>query len=287
MKEQKKPHLVAVSGGIDSMALLDMLVKKQIPIIVAHVDHGIRTDSDLDRELVEIYAHIHGLRFVTTSLHLGPGVDEAIAREARYKWLRQQQKQLNTGPIMTAHHLDDLIETIVINLVRGTGWRGLCSMRATGEIVRPLLAMGLRKADIVKYAIENDLKWREDSTNDDVRYLRNFLRNGFVAQLPVSHINKLLELYDTQCRLRGMIDAELRELVRPLKPMPRYALIMMGDEAAEEVIQAWIGEPMQRPTLRRILHFAKTARPGAKFSLNETDFIDATMRELIVSRGQD
>ena len=287
MHTKQKPYLVAVSGGIDSMVLLDMLVQKKTPLIVAHVDHGIRNDSDLDRELVEIYARTHELPFVTTALRLGPGVDEARARDERYKWLRLQQAELNAGPIVTAHHLDDLIETIIINLMRGTGWRGLCSLRATGEIIRPLLGMGMRKADVVKYAIEHELKWREDSTNDDVRYLRNYIRHGLIQQLPVSFINQLLELYDAQCRLRVQIDEELGELVRPHKPMPRYALIMMGDACAEEVIQAWLAEPMQRPTLRRILHFAKTAQAGAKFSLNETDFIEATVRELIVSRGQD
>jgi tRNA(Ile)-lysidine synthetase-like protein len=287
MSAQTKPHLVAVSGGIDSMVLLDMLVKKKVPLIVAHVDHGIRSDSDEDRELVEIYARKHDLPFVTTALHLGPNVDEAIARDRRYAWLREQQKLNDAGPIVTAHHVDDLIETIVINLLRGTGWRGLCSLRATGEIIRPLLGIGMRKADVVKYAIENNLTWREDSTNDDVRYLRNYLRHGLTAQLPPALINRLLDIYEKQCRLRATIDEELSELVRPFKPMPRYALIMMGDDCAEEVIQAWLGEPMQRPTLRRILHFAKTARPGSKFSLNETDFIEATLRELIVSRGQD
>jgi tRNA(Ile)-lysidine synthase len=287
MSKDQKPYLVAVSGGIDSMVLLDMLVKKKMPLIVAHIDHGIRQDGDLDRELVEIYAKAHGLKFVTTALRLGPGVDEAIARNARYGWLKQQQKELGTGPIVTAHHVDDLIETIIINLLRGTGWRGLCSLRATGEIVRPLLGMGKRKTDIVHYAIEHDLKWREDSTNDDVRYLRNYLRHGLTAQLPVSTINQLLDLYAKQCELRAAIDNELEELVLPKSTMPRYPLIMMGDESAVEVIQSWLGEPLERPTLRRVLHFAKTARPGAKFPLRNESFIEATVRELIVSARED
>jgi tRNA(Ile)-lysidine synthetase-like protein len=283
----KKPFLVAVSGGIDSMVLLDMLVKQNEPVIVAHVDHGIRPDGTEDRSLVQRYATEHGLQFLTTSLELGPNAAEAEARRARYAWLEEQQKTYNTGPIVTAHHQDDLIETIIINVMRGTGWRGVCSLRSTGNIVRPLLGIGMKKADIVRYAIKHGLSWREDSTNDDVRYLRNYIRHGLTSQLSAEVTSQLRALYDRQCELRLQIDAELSALLTPHDPLSRYACIMMGDDVAEELIPAWLDQPLQRPTTRRILHFAKTARPGSKLSFDSNQFIEATLRELIVSPARD
>jgi tRNA(Ile)-lysidine synthetase-like protein len=287
MESEKKPYLVAVSGGIDSMVLLDMLVQQGQPLVVAHVDHGIRSDGDKDRALVSEYADKYELPFVTTSLLLGPDTSELEARSARYAWLQEQQTKLHAGPIVTAHHRDDLIETIIINIMRGTGWRGLCSLRSTDEIVRPLLAIGMQKTDIVRYAIEHGLSWREDSTNDDVRYLRNHIRHGIIGKLPPATISQLVELYESQTKLRHEIDEELRQLVDAGAVLPRYEVIMMGDDVAEEIIPRWIGYPLQRPTTRRILHFAKTARPGTRFSLDGTQWIEASARELIVSPAQD
>ena len=284
MTKGERPYILAVSGGIDSMVLLDMMRSQNAPVIVAHVDHGIRPDGEKDREIVENYARAHNLSFVTTQLKLGPGTDEMTARTARYEWLRRLRDTHDAQAIMTAHHVDDLIETIAINITRGTGWRGLCSMRATGEIRRPLLGIGMRKADVVRYAIEHNLTWREDETNDDVRYTRNYLRHGRLSQLSQETIIKLLDLYNDQCRLRVEINEELYGVVNPANPLRRHLIIMTPQDVAEELVQAWLGHPEERPILRRIVHFAKTAQPGAKLSYRTAGFIEATGDSLFVSR---
>src|SRR5260221_102633 len=119
-------YIVAVSGGVDSMALLDMLVVLPgLELVVAHFERGIRADSDQDRQLVAATAARYGLPFVFMRGNLGAGVSEAAARTARYAFLGRVRGAHNAGAIITAHHQDDVIETALINLVRGTGSRGL------------------------------------------------------------------------------------------------------------------------------------------------------------------
>ena len=118
-------YVVAVSGGVDSMVLLDVV--RQMPgvfVVVAHVDHGIRADSHKDRKLVASVCMSHNVQFEYTELHLGPGASEEMARTERYKFLRHIKERYTADAILTAHHSDDLTETALINLIRGTGWRG-------------------------------------------------------------------------------------------------------------------------------------------------------------------
>src|SRR6266496_535916 len=134
MLEGKIPsgmYVVAVSGGVDSMVLLDMMRRLAgTTVVVAHVDHGMRSDSRLDRMLVQRYTMSHNLALEYTELHLGVGTDEATARQERYKFLRHMRKKYNASAIVTAHHRDDVLETAIMNLLRGTGWRGLSSLRS-------------------------------------------------------------------------------------------------------------------------------------------------------------
>ena len=142
MKLELEPgvYVVAVSGGVDSMVLLDLLRRqKDLKLVVAHLDHGIRSDSDLDRQLVQQVASKHGLAFVYNTAQLGPGASEALARKARYNFLRRVQLATNATAIVTAHHQDDLIETAILNLLRGTGRKGLSSLGDDKHLRRPLL----------------------------------------------------------------------------------------------------------------------------------------------------
>src|SRR5882724_12578395 len=105
-------YIVAVSGGVDSMVLLDMLRRQPgLDVVVAHVDHGVRVDSHEDTTLVEHYATKYGLTCLVTQLKLGSGVSEETARVARYDFLQKCCKTQNAIGIITAHHQDDLIET--------------------------------------------------------------------------------------------------------------------------------------------------------------------------------
>src|SRR6266540_5641084 len=149
MKVSVKPgkYVVAVSGGVDSMVLLHMLHQGPgLQLIVAHFEHGIRPDSDSDRKLVEAAAKHYGLPFRFAHGNLGPQASEAAARQARYAFLRMVQKESGAQGVITAHHQDDLIETAIINLLRGTGRKGLSALASTDDLIRPLLAA--TKADI-------------------------------------------------------------------------------------------------------------------------------------------
>ena len=266
------------------MVLLDMLVGLLgVEIVVAHVDHGIRADSGKDTELVRQLAEKYQLPVETTKLDLGGKRDEKSARDGRHAWLKSVCKSHGADSIVTAHHADDVLETIVINMIRGTGWRGLCSLRETGEYKRPLIHM--TKADIVRYAIEHELEWNEDSTNEDVRYLRNYVRHGVVPQLSLEQKQFLSALYEKQCRINGMIEADTDQLLQLATEdddaLSRYWLIMIPDGVAWELLRKKYGA-MTRAQLERLLAFARTAPHGAKLELSGLQSFRVTPRQLVV-----
>src|SRR5689334_6585659 len=113
-------YVVAVSGGVDSMALLHMLNSRpDLKLTVAHFDHGIRDDSAQDLLLVEKVAKSYGRPFVFKAGRLGPDASEAGARTARYRFLRQVLRDCGAKAIITGHHQDDLLETAILNMLRG------------------------------------------------------------------------------------------------------------------------------------------------------------------------
>lgn len=154
-------YVVAVSGGVDSMALLDLLqAHGDYELVVAHLDHGIRSDSGEDRQLVEQAAEAVGLPFFYKEAKLGAGTSEAAARKVRYAFLNKIKTKQGAAAIITAHHQNDVLETAIINIIRGTGRKGLTSL-GSNEIVRPLL--NVSKAALIQYAKKHNLQWREDS----------------------------------------------------------------------------------------------------------------------------
>lgn len=193
-------YVVAVSGGVDSMVLLDVLRRKpHLKLIVAHFDHGIRDDSAEDRKLVQRIARSHGLPFVYGHGSLGAGASEDAARQARYAFLRKVRDASGARAIVTAHHEDDLLETAVLNLLRGTGRRGLTSIQTSPHLHRPLLVM--TKPQLIDYARQHNLMWREDSTNQDLQYRRNVVRHELLTKLEparrkvfLTHIRRLHEI---------------------------------------------------------------------------------------------
>lgn len=285
---ETKPLIVAVSGGVDSVVLLDILAAKHVPMIVAHVDHGVRSDSHRDERFVRDVAAHYGVPFVSTSLRLGASASEEVARTARYAWFDTLRHEYDSPAVVTAHHQDDVLETMVINMVRGTGWRGLCSLRDTTERRRPLLAMS--KAEIVEYAHRHGLSWREDSTNETLHYLRNRIRHQVLPRLSAVQRRQFIELNQAQCELRLDIDHEahaLYQLYSEGAALIRYPLIMCDETVAYEVLRVWLGESLEKSRLRDLLVFAKTAQKGAKWSLDGRRFVMADSTRLIVLAPRD
>jgi len=182
--------VVAVSGGVDSVCLLDLLLKQSElnleDIVVAHFDHGIRSDSKEDAELVERIADQKGLGFELATADLSglkAGVEEQ-ARNHRYKFLEIIRDLYNVDWILTAHHADDQAETIMMKFLKGTFLKGLRGIKVRDferKLYRPLL--GIPKSELYEYAAKNILEFREDSTNSDMKYERNKMRNEILPNL--------------------------------------------------------------------------------------------------------
>jgi tRNA(Ile)-lysidine synthase len=191
-KLQIPPHariLVAVSGGMDSVALLHLLNNLEFTIAVAHVNFQLRGDeSNCDEAFVKALAAQNNVPFYskcydTKSFADKEGISKQMAaRDLRYKWFEELATQHQFDFIATAHHLDDQIETFFINLLRGTGISGLKGIPAkSGLIIRPLLLF--YRSEIEEYVKTRRLDYREDSSNFKTDYLRNRIRHKLLPLL--------------------------------------------------------------------------------------------------------
>jgi len=178
--------LIAASGGLDSMVLLDLSCRVGLKIVVAHVNYNKRGEDSLkDEQLVREYCLKNKLSFesisVEQSLDNSKDGFQAEARKFRYAWFEKLRGDCGCDFIFTAHHLNDRIETLFINLLRGAGLKGLKSIpRKKGKIRRPLLSF--ERIELEKYADEQELPWRQDMSNFSDKYLRNKIRLGLTKE---------------------------------------------------------------------------------------------------------
>ena len=181
--------LLTVSGGVDSMVMLSLFTRCGYSVGVAHCNFQLRgTESDEDEVLVEEEAKKYGVefynrRFETTAEMERTGESmEMAARRLRYAWFDALSREHGYTAVAIAHHADDSIETFFINLLRGTGLRGLTGISTqVGKIIRPLLFAS--RKDILEYAVQNRIPFREDSSNRSTKYLRNKIRLGMSRNL--------------------------------------------------------------------------------------------------------
>ena len=270
----KRRLLVAVSGGVDSVVLLDKLVKSNdYDLVVAHFDHGIRPDSKGDAQFVAELAAKYRLPFVTEREELGERASEDLARQRRYGFLRREAEKYQ-ATIATAHHLNDIAETVAINLKRGTGWRGLACLAS--DVYRPLL--GLTKQEIIDYAEQNNLAWYEDSTNQSTAYLRNRLRPRL--QDP-DLVQQLAALRARQVEIRDQTDREIDDLGWK-SPYERHSFVMMEPAVASEILRRLVGGKLTRPQRERLILAIKTAQPGSKFEAGSGVIVQFTSRHFTV-----
>ena len=142
---------------------------------------------------------------------MGKDASEAEARDKRYEFLRTVQSKYQANSMITAHHQDDVIETSMINILRGTGRRGLSSLKNRQDILRPLLPYD--KKQLLEYATKNQLKWREDSTNTDTKYLRNKIRHGVVANMEDDTRKQWLSILKQADWHNEKLDTEINHLL--------------------------------------------------------------------------
>lgn len=181
--------LVAVSGGKDSMALLQLFWEAKFNISAAHYNFGLREQaSDGDEEFVRHFCEEKNIPFFSTKTDTKQvtkdwGVStQMAARELRYTWFKEIMAENKFDLLATAHNLDDKIETLYLNITKGTGPKGLKSIPLKKDgIIRPLLFAGVSK--IMKYLAQNNLTWREDASNQTTDYQRNKIRHQVIPVL--------------------------------------------------------------------------------------------------------
>lgn len=204
-------YVLALSGGVDSVSLLDLLVKQpQVELILAHYNHGIRVDSIKDEQFVRAVAKDYNLKLEVDRGQLGADSSEELARQKRYEFLNHVAKKHGTQSIITAHHQDDLIETVFLNLLRGTGYRGLTAICLNPNVKRPL--MGVPKKEIIDYAKKCRLNWIEDSSNRDTKYLRNYIRKYIMTKLDDSQRYQIVKIVDKVAINQINIENELAKM---------------------------------------------------------------------------
>lgn len=200
---KEKKLLLAISGGIDSVVLTYLLKQLNYDISLAHCNFNLRgNESDGDEQFIRDFASKNDLELFVTSFDTESFAKDnklsiqVAARQLRYIWFHQLLQENQLDYILTAHHLDDNLETFLINFIRGTGLEGLTGIPVQNDkIVRPLLQFS--REEIVEFASENKIEWREDSSNASDKYLRNKLRHDVVPILKSLNPSFLNSFQDT------------------------------------------------------------------------------------------
>lgn len=199
---------LAVSGGLDSMVLLHLFQQLPYEIAVLHCNFQLRgLESFGDQNFIQNYCNENNIPVFVTQFDTEAFAKDyklstqVAARELRYSWFYELLESENFDYILTAHHADDNLETFIINLSRGTGLEGLIGIPAQNDkIIRPLLPFS--REEILKYAKENNIEWREDSSNASNKYLRNKIRHDLVPILKEINPDFLIAFQKTQSYLQ-------------------------------------------------------------------------------------
>lgn len=201
--------LLAVSGGLDSMTLVDLCLKSSLNISIAHCNFKLRAEeSDAEEHFVVAFAKSHNLTIFSEQFDTNKHVENSnlsiqmTARQLRYDFFEQLRVQHHFDAIMTAHHADDNLETFFINLNRSSGIDGLVGIPEKNKhIIRPLLPFS--RAQILNYATANAVQWCTDSSNADVKYQRNHLRHELIPVLKTIFPSFMDALSSTQAHLKA------------------------------------------------------------------------------------
>lgn len=184
---ENSTYLLAVSGGADSMVLLNLFLKAGLKFHAAHVNYKLRgEDSDADQRLVEGFCTLNDITLhvyeVSVKDEKPEGSIQVWARDLRYRFFKEIKDSNGFNYLVTAHHLNDQLETFVINLSRAAGLQGLCAIPANKNgVIRPLLSF--KKEEIYEFAKVENVTFREDLSNKKNDYQRNFIRNEIVPAL--------------------------------------------------------------------------------------------------------
>lgn len=232
LAERGDHFLLAVSGGVDSMVMLEVFAEARLKSTVAHMDFSLRgEESDQDAQFVRqrclelaVSCHIQKVDCKSYAADKGLNIQSA-ARELRYTWFEALLSETGAQYICTAHHKDDAVETLFINLIRGTGVRGLTGIPLKrGMIIRPMMCFD--RDEIHAIADLHAIRYREDSSNASTKYLRNKIRHQLVPLIDQIHLGSKQVLFDDIQRFRVHMDA-----FREMEDALMRNVITQNDEA--------------------------------------------------------
>lgn len=279
--------IVALSGGVDSVVLLDILSKLRegmtSDLIVAHVNHGIRgKDSDRDAEFAKNLAKQYGFPFYGKKIdipHLQSvlqGSPQEIAREERLQYLEQLAEKIEGHKIALGHNWDDQSETVLMRLIRGAGPTGLRGMgHSRGKFIRPLL--DISRSEIAEYALTHKLKNVEDESNKSDAYLRNKIRNKLIPQLEKEYNP---EIKSALIRLATILREEDRFLDRLCTDLfTKHAKVQTGEVVFDIVELLKLDQSLRARLIRMALRTVK--HDLRKITHHHIDIIE----ELILSQA--
>ncbi|MFA5010032.1 MAG: tRNA lysidine(34) synthetase TilS [Patescibacteria group bacterium] len=292
--------VVAVSGGVDSISLLDGLRQLSHRLVVAHVNHGLRKEADKDERLVADYCHQHNLEFVVERVDLGNKTTavEERARILRYEVLRKVAKKRQAKWIVTAHTADDQVETVIANWLRGSLVRGMGGMKLTSEgVVRPLLMVW--KRELLVYAKRHKLKYATDKTNTDVKFTRNRIRHQLLPELRKFNSQLDQQLWQNSL-LWQQVDQALimlaQEHLKKIGKSTKQGMALSISKLREltplmqiEVVKAALGKMLvgvERSHFLEVIKILVSSKPTvAKRRLGGELFVMKSRDKITVSRG--
>jgi tRNA(Ile)-lysidine synthase len=268
----EKELVMGVSGGADSLCLLHYLVENNYKVVVAHLDHSLRTDSATDAEFVRGFGEKLGCDVVVKVIDVGEyarqgklSIEEA-AREARYRFLFEVAEERRAQAVLVAHHADDQVETVLMHILRGAGLAGMRGMQVHSinpawssqiPLVRPLLMVW--RWEIQQYCSENGITPRIDESNQDTTYYRNRLRHELLPNLESYNSNVRQSLW----RLADTAAADYRVLQTVVDEAWESCAAGMAEGYVSLNIEKFLDQPLgvQRALLRRAISML---RPGLR-----------------------
>lgn len=252
-----KVVVLAISGGVDSMVLLHLMLEltrlqeyRQVRLIVAHFNHRLRSDEvhAIEQKLVVETAKAHDLIYFVCKWQEPTKTNvEANARKARYQFLADVVQACEADCLMTAHHMDDAVETMLMRIVRGTSFKGLIGINAnyrrlmqtsSGEVVFPRMLRPLitqRKEALYQYAADHHIDYFDDETNQELEYLRNRVRNLYLPQFEEENPQFFHNLISMQEQMQSVYQAHYQGFIA-IEP---YLLVKIKERDWVLDVEAW------------------------------------------------
>ncbi|MFA6126953.1 MAG: tRNA lysidine(34) synthetase TilS [Bacteroidales bacterium] len=246
--------VVALSGGADSLAMVDLLTRIDQPVVLAHCNFRLRgEESDQDEEFVRKISVVYDVplyvrTFDTVEYAQEKGISvEMAARELRYPWFEEIRVESSSSLVAVAHHSDDSLETMMINLIRGTGLRGLTGIQPRQElVVRPMLFTN--RKEIIDYMAFRGLEYRNDSSNQDTRYIRNRIRHVLLPEM-----EKINPSFSQTVREEQLLFTQAQKIVEGWMGVKIASLVKRGEEELRIDIGALNGEEFREILLFEII----------------------------------